>query len=162
MPRRAADSGGPNDIIAWRLVLALSLMGVEPMQTLIGITSLERRSKARLALAIAFLFFGLYSAPHRVHHFFEPLAPAQNGITGHHDNRAPEDAHGHERVPQAPGTDTTDCTVQSLAQNAHASTPPLIELPLPAFAYARFHYPTIAWAAAFNPSPFSQRAPPFI
>jgi hypothetical protein len=132
------------------------------MQPFIRIASLEGRSKARLALATAFLFFVLYTAPHRVHHFFEPLAPAQNGAAVHHDNRAPDDAHGHDHVPQAPGTDTTDCVVQSLAQNAHASTPPLIELPLPAFAYARFEYPSIAWAAAFNPSPFSQRAPPII
>jgi hypothetical protein len=132
------------------------------MQAFIGIASLEARSKARLVLTIAFVFFVLYSAPHRVHHFFEPLAPAQNGAAVHHGNRAPKDAHGHDRIPQAPGTNTTDCAVQSLAQNAQASTPPLIELPLPAFACARLDYPTIAWPAAFNPSPFSQRAPPII
>jgi hypothetical protein len=112
-----------------------------------------------LHLAAAFLFFLVGSAPHRVHHFFEQgtLAPQSAVVTHSHD--AGEDDPGHPHAPQAPGN-APDCAVQSLAQNAHAAAPSLGALPLEEFACARIEHLAVARAASFNPSPFSQRAPP--
>jgi hypothetical protein len=112
-----------------------------------------------LHLATSFLFFLVVSAPHRVHHFFEQGALAPQGDVGAHSNDQGETDHDHQRAPQAPGGDI-DCAVQSLAQNAHAAAPPLIALPFEEFTCARTERPAVARAASFNPSPFSQRAPP--
>src|SRR5688572_915747 len=102
------------------------------MDTLIRLQSVGNRSKACVLLAVAFLFFVLSSAPHRVHHFFEqgPLALAKNlsGLDPHHN--AHDEGHSHGGVPQAPATNSAECAVLSLAQNAHGFTPPLLALPV--------------------------------
>jgi hypothetical protein len=111
-----------------------------------------------LHVAASFLFFLVVSAPHRVHHFFEQggFAP-RSGAAHSHD--AGEESHDHQRAPQGTGGGV-DCTVQSLAQNAHAAAAPLIALPFEQFARAHVDQPAFTRAASFNPSPFSQRAPP--
>jgi hypothetical protein len=110
-----------------------------------------------LHVAASFFFFLVVSAPHRVHHFFEqgPFAP-RSGAAHSHD--AGDEGHDHQRAPQ--GTGEVDCTVQSLAQNAHAAAAPLIALPFERSVHARIDHPAFKRAASFNPSPFSQRAPP--
>lgn len=132
------------------------------MEALIRLRSVGTRGKAHLLLAVAFLFFVLYSAPHRVHHFFEqtPLALANNVGGPDADNSAHEAGHSHGGVPKAPRTNSADCAVLSLAQNAHAFTPPLLALSLQVIACAHVGDLTVFSADSFNPSPFSQRAPP--
>jgi hypothetical protein len=98
------------------------------MQAFIPIASLDRRGKARLALAAAFLFFVLYSTPHRVHHFFENLPSSQ---TGDHET-APvasssgghEHEHDHHSGPESSDprrSSKSNCLAQSVAQNSHLS-----------------------------------------
>ena len=98
------------------------------MQAFMRIASLARRGKTRLALAAAFLFFVLYSAPHRVHHLFENLpslqardhetAPVAAASEGHE--------HGHDHHSGSESSDPSrssksNCLAQSVAQNSHLS-----------------------------------------
>jgi hypothetical protein len=131
------------------------------MEALIRLGSLDSRSKGRFLLAFAFFFFVVSSAPHRVHHFFQESLPAQPNTVSclDCDNSAHKAGHGHNG-PKAPGTNPADCAVLSLAQNAHPFTPPLVALIFQAIAYARVGDLNVFSTASFNPSPFSQRAPP--
>jgi hypothetical protein len=132
---------------------------MEPFKDIVPAGS---RGKACVLVAAAFLFFVLYSAPHRVHHLLEqaPFAPAQTNAATDGGHSASDNHHGHNRIPKTPGTNPADCAVQSLAQNAHASTPALIGLPAQTAACSRRNETAVAWTASFNPSPFAQRAPP--
>jgi hypothetical protein len=116
----------------------------------------KRRSCAALLHAAAFVFFLLYTAPHRVHHFFEQ-SPGIPPV----DHARPNDTsgnHGHEGNPQHPLR--TDCAAQTAAQNSHCAAPPLIELPFSILACAHFEATESARDVSFNPAPCSQRAPP--
>jgi hypothetical protein len=130
------------------------------MPPLIRKLSFDSRSQGRCALAAAFLFFVLYTAPHRVHHFFEqgPIAPADHDDHARSGNSGGTQRHDHDG--QSPQPQRPDCAVQLVAQSTHFASPPLIEFPFSTFACARTELLEVAWAAPFDPSPFSQRAPP--
>jgi hypothetical protein len=132
------------------------------MEALIRRESLDSRGKGCLLLAVAFLFFVLSSTPHRVHHFFEQTTAGQAEHVSALDgaNSAHEADHGHRGLPKAPGTESPDCAVLSLAQNAHASTAALVALPVLPVVYAHAGDLAVLSTGSFNPSPFSQRAPP--
>ena len=118
--------------------------------------SLERGSRARLAIAAAFLFFVFYSTPHRVHHFFEQ-APAEVA----HDHSGESGAaneQNHDRHP--PNPQRTDCAAQMAAQNTHLASVAVSDLAFRQAGCGAIEPVETAWADAFNPSPFSQRAPP--
>jgi hypothetical protein len=120
----------------------------------------KRKSCAATLYAAALVFFLLYTAPHRVHHFFEqrPMAPDEQ-----HDHARSSDpgaAHEHDHEGKSPYPRRSDCVAQMAAQSAHFASPPLIEFPFSTFACARAELLEAGWAASFNPSPFSQRAPP--
>ena len=120
----------------------------------------NRRSHAATVYAAAFVFFLLYTAPHRVHHFFEqaPLAPDEHH--GHARSSDPGTTHEHDHEGNSPHPRRSDCAAQMAAQSTHFASPPLIEFPFSTFACARAELVEAGWAASFNPSPFSQRAPP--
>jgi hypothetical protein len=122
----------------------------------------------RLALAGAFLFFVLYSAPHRVHHLFENLPSSQ---AGDHET-APVAAasesheHGHDHHSGSESSDPgrssakSDCVAQSVAQNSHLSFHQPLKIayhPLKIKAQAD---PPVVAAYQLSRSPSSQRAPP--
>jgi hypothetical protein len=116
----------------------------------------------RLLVAAAFLFLLLYSAPHRVHHFFENASSAKARNPSPLDVSAHNHDHDHHGAPQQPLTNSAGCAVLSLAQNAHAFMPALLTLPVHAVAWDRAAELTVFSTACFNPSPFSQRAPPLL
>jgi hypothetical protein len=130
------------------------------MPSLIPFLSLDSRGKIRCAVAAAFLFFVLYTAPHRVHHVFEqaPFAPAD--LDDHAQASSTAGSHEHDHEGKSPLPQRSDCAAQMAAQSTHFASPPLIELPFSTFACARTELVVVARAASFNPSPFSQRAPP--
>lgn len=130
------------------------------MTSLIRTLSLESRGRARAAVAAAFLFFVLYSAPHRVHHFFEqaPFAPAERDL--HALTSDPAGTRGHDHERESPQSEPTDCAAQLAAQNTHFAAPAPIAFPFTEIIRAQSEIGAVAWAASFNPSPFSQRAPP--
>jgi hypothetical protein len=103
------------------------------------------------------LFFILYSAPHRVHHAFEegPLAPVPRSQSAPASNH-PGDEHDHE--PKS--SQQSDCAARLAAQNTHFASAPLTLVPLSAIACMRSDPGPTQRATPFNPSPFSQRAPP--
>jgi hypothetical protein len=144
------------------------VLHVRAMQAFMRITYLQRRGKTRLALAAAFLFFVLYSAPHRVHHLFENLPSSQAGdhetapvaaaSVGH------EHGHDHHSGPESsdPGRSSakSDCVALSIAQNSHLSFYQSLEIAYhPLKIKAQADPPVIA-AYHLSRSPSSQRAPP--
>jgi hypothetical protein len=134
--------------------------GTKFMRSLNRILFRENRGKVRVAVAAAFLFFVLYSAPHRVHHFFEqrPVAAAQDNNQAWHSDPSAANGHDHEREPPQPKP--TDCTAQLAAQNTHFAAPSPIAFPFAEIIRAQSEIGAVTRAATFNPSPFAQRAPP--
>lgn len=139
------------------------------MQSFIGIASLERQGKMRLALAGAFLFFVLYSAPHRVHHLFEDLGVSSQSSDHaaiptapheHHEQDSAQDNASHEHDHRSRGSAKADCTVQAVAQNFHVAPAQSIEVSYLKIESETQWADTLAWHYHFVPSPFSQRAPP--
>jgi hypothetical protein len=58
----------------------------------------KRKGCAAALYATAFLFFLVYSAPHRVHHFFDQVRPAaQDNSDRHHDT-----ADHHDKTTKEP------------------------------------------------------------
>jgi hypothetical protein len=114
-----------------------------------------------LSAAVSLLFFLAFSAPHRVHHFFEqtlvPAAPRSSQGQAHdHSNGSPRDAH--DQAP--PASKQSDCTVLLLAQTAHASLVALSTLPIfeSAATWLDDQRATVGGARHFSPA--SPRAPP--
>jgi hypothetical protein len=113
-------------------------------------------------MAAAFGFFLAASAPHRLHHFFEqvPGAGHQHAEADHNHAHADGEQHSHHD-PHEPGRkQQPDCVVLSVAKNAHASLVQSFVMPAATFTMARRSDPLLLVAHRFNPSPFSQRAPP--
>jgi hypothetical protein len=114
-----------------------------------------------LSIAAVFGLFLASSAPHRVHHLFERLPAADHSASAtrahdHAEGAEHSDSNQHKRTTSQP----TDCFVLSIAQNAHVT---LVQT----FAFVAVESPftfqgdqAIRETASFNPSPFSQRAPP--
>ena len=139
------------------------------MQAFVHTASLKVRGKTRLALAAAFLFFLLYSAPHRVHHLFEELGvlPKSSDDAGSptapHDHPIQNSAHkntGHEHDHSSGGSAKADCVAQAVAQNFHLAPAQAIEVSYPKLESETQPTDTLTWHYHFRPSPFSQRAPP--
>jgi hypothetical protein len=111
----------------------------------------------RCGLAAALLVFIVYSAPHRVHHAFEegPLGPVPRSQSAPRSDR-----HGDEHDHEPKSSQQSDCAARLAAQNTHFASAPLTAVPLSAIAYVRSELVPTRRTASFNPSPFSQRAPP--
>lgn len=108
--------------------------------------------------------FGLFlasSAPHRVHHFFERLPAAEySAAAGHGHDHAEGAEHGGGDHQERPNSQSTDCLVFSVAQNSHASLVQPFAIFAVEHAIALQGDQAISESRSFNPSPFSQRAPP--
>jgi hypothetical protein len=119
---------------------------------------------AYASIAAAFWFFLVASAPHRVHHFFEQVSASQKNHGAHIQSHEHADGkqHGdddhHHRQPAQP----KDCTVLSVAQNAHASLVQSFHFAVLECTVARDRDLPVATASSFNPAPLSQRAPPLV
>jgi hypothetical protein len=149
--------------------------------------ALNARSVCSLGIISLFVLFLASSAPHRVHHLFENLsheskpnaATAQLVTTkvpakshhhhssdhsssphehGHHAEVSHATTDGHER--QEDRSAQSDCVAQTVAQNSHVL---LVELSTTDLLTAELDClltDSASSFAGFNPSPFSQRAPP--
>ena len=114
-----------------------------------------------LTIAAVFALFLPLSAPHRVHHFFERLPAASHSASAaqahdHAGSAETSDTNQHKRTTSEP----TDCFVLSITQNSHVTG-------VQTFAFVAIERPfagqsdqAITQTASFDPSPFSQRAPP--
>jgi hypothetical protein len=139
------------------------------MQAFVHTASLKGRGKTRLALAATFLFFVLYSAPHRVHHLFEELSVSPERSddaatpTAPHDHPTQNSAYnnaGHEHDHSSGGSAKADCMAQAVAQNFHLAPAQAIEVSYLKLESETQPADTLTWHYHFRPSPFSQRAPP--
>ena len=138
------------------------------MQACTRIASLERRGKTRLALAAAFLFFVLYSAPHRVHHLFEEIGvspkssdeAARSTPHSHPGQKSEPDNASHEHDQSSRDSAKADCVPQAVAQNFHVAPAQSIKVDYLELESKAQPAVTLSWHYHFSPSPFSQRAPP--
>ena len=143
------------------------------------IISRHLRSSCALGIISCFVLFLTASAPHRVHHLFENLPKphgqdhhahpsTQSGTTSAVDHDT--DDHEHSASPAHAGTTHDDqnhdrasqrvCLLQSAAQHSHLSSAQLVEIAfLSIESEERPDRPSLR-LSPFNPSPFSQRAPP--
>jgi hypothetical protein len=114
-----------------------------------------------LSVAAAFWVFLVVSAPHRVHHFFEQF-PATEQRVGHAHAHAHADGsqHRHHDHHDSRPKQQNDCVVLTVAQNVHASLVQVFDFAVIASAVARYGESLVTAVSSFNPSPFSQRAPP--
>jgi hypothetical protein len=123
-------------------------------------TTMPSRRGLFLSVAAAFVFFLAASAPHRVHHFFEQFpAPAEQRAAHTHEH-ADGSQHSHHDHHNSRPKQQNDCVVLSVAQNAHASLVQAFHFAVIASAMARCGESAVTAVSSFNPSPFSQRAPP--
>lgn len=107
--------------------------------------------------ALTFLFFLAFSAPHRVHHFFEQAKQHVAEVKAH-DHSEGTDHSGHDRP--SPSSKPSDCAVLSVAQTAHASLVTPFSLPhLDRTADFRDHHFAPAIPSRYS-SPAAPRAPP--
>jgi hypothetical protein len=139
------------------------------MQAFVHIASLKGRGKTRLALAAAFLFFILYSAPHRVHHLFEDLSVSPKSSDnaarptaphGHSEQNSEDRNAGHDHDHSSGGSAKADCMAQAVAQNSHITPAQATEVDYLELESKTQPAVTLSWHYHFSPSPFSQRAPP--
>jgi len=114
-----------------------------------------------LNAAISLLFFLVFSAPHRVHYFFEQTSSP----TAHHIIYA--DAHNHsdgnDRDPHdksQPVSKKSDCIVLSISQATHLSLVALFSFPIFEGATVRCDNHRATAIASRHSSPASPRAPP--
>ena len=123
----------------------------------------------RLALAGAFLFFVLYSAPHRVHHLFEELGVSSKSSdhaaepTAPHDHPAQNSEHdnaSHEHDHSSDGSAKAECVIQAVAQNFHFAPAQATEVSYLELEAETRPAVSVAPHYHFSLSPFSQRAPP--
>jgi len=114
-----------------------------------------------LSIAAVFGLFLASSAPHRVHHLFERLPAADHSAAAKQArNHADGAEHGDSDHHKRPSSQPTDCFVLSVAQNAHASLVQAFTFVAVVRAVALQGDQAVAETTSFNPSPFSQRAPP--
>ena len=113
-----------------------------------------------LAVAGTFLFFLVLSAPHRVHHFFEQFAPANDTRTDYQHEHSDGAQHSHGKQQDRPRSQQNDCVALSLAQHAHTSLVQLFSFSVPERAVVREWEHSVLAESAFSSAPCSQRAPP--
>src|SRR2546425_777768 len=104
-----------------------------------------------LSTATFLVFFILFSAPHRVHHFFEEFSSPQP--KGH------ADPHQH---PSRPTPDNPPCIAQSVAKSCHLNLIAPVSLLLIQTVIGGVVLSREVWIPNLTPSPFSQRAPPLV
>jgi hypothetical protein len=145
----------------------------------VKIISRHLRSTCSLGIIASFVVFLAASAPHRVHHFFENLpkphgqdhhthSSIQSGTTSAVDHDTND--HEHCASPAHAGTTHDDqnhngtaqtvCLLQSAAQHSHLSSAQLVEIAFLSIESEERPDRPSSRLSPFNPSPFSQRAPP--
>ena len=114
-----------------------------------------------LNAAISLLFFLVFSAPHRVHHFFEQTAAPSAHHIAHgqaHNHSSGNDRDAHD--PSPPASKRSDCAVLSVAQTAHGSLVALFTLPIFEGAASCRDDHRATTITSRRSSPASPRAPP--
>jgi hypothetical protein len=109
--------------------------------------------------ALSFLFFLVFSAPHRVHHVYEQL----HSSTARHVDHGEIDDHAKSNDRRSSGNQPSkanDCVVLVVTQTAHLSSVSSFDLPVLATATPRRAYYPSETIKSFNASPASPRAPP--
>ena len=100
----------------------------------------------------AFLFTLVYSAPHRVHHFFDSYQEAHQGA----------DADDHRsRVPRTPIASDSNCVFQAAANSYQLAPTALVQFFSPSVIIADLTVPVDSAIRQHpNPHSFQIRAPP--
>jgi len=138
-------------------------------------------SACALGIISCFVLFLAASAPHRVHHLFENLPkphgqdrhahpPTQSDATDHTHTDHHADAHSADPLyADAPhddqnhdGTAQTVCLLQGAAQHSHLSAAQPVSIIFLKVEFEKRLDRLPLLLSPFNPSPFSQRAPPTI
>ena len=88
--------------------------------------------------------------------------PSQSSGAPDHDSLIPEASHANAPRDDAHHDNSaqTDCVMQSVAQNSHLTPIQAIEIVFPELEVEAHPDLMTARRSHFNPSPFSQRAPP--
>jgi hypothetical protein len=124
---------------------------------------LNLRSSCAVGIVSLFVLFLVASAPHRVHHFFEKLPfPVAETHSHAHDHPTSDTSQSHGQDHESRQPQQSDCAMQSVAQNSHVSSAQLIEIAFLEISSAQKADHRVVISTSFNPSPFSQRAPPTI
>ena len=135
----------------------------------------DPRAICSLGSASFFVLLLAASAPHRVHHLFENYRglnhihpSSRSGATSAVDDHTHR--HGHPVDPLHAGTTHNDknhgdtaqtvCLLQSVSQHSHLSIVSLVEIPFLSTESDERSGRLFLRLSPFNPSPFSQRAPP--
>jgi hypothetical protein len=118
----------------------------------IGHRPSKRKSCAAVLYAAAFLFFLVYTTPHRVHHLFEQVSPA--------DQQHADDHHKHSGH-QNKSANESDCVFQtSVNRCAFGLTPLFQPLTLAHLIQDVVDFPDTNRPQQFLSAPFQIRAPP--
>jgi hypothetical protein len=141
----------------------------------VRIISRNFHSVCSLGIISCFVLFLAASAPHRVHHLFENLPkthPRDHHIHPSTQSSATDHTHGdaHSAGPlhadtthddqNHDGTTQTICLLQGAAQHSHLSTAHLVTVAFLNIESKERQEGPFLRLSPFNPSPFSQRAPP--
>ena len=110
--------------------------------------------------AICFLFFLVFSTPHRVHHLHEQL-PSPKAHPINHANAHDHADHSDRSVPNhQPAAKPNDCVVLSVAQGVHVSLVAPFDLPVFETAAAGRVHHLVLKIKSYSTTPRSPRAPP--
>jgi hypothetical protein len=113
-----------------------------------------------LNAAVSLLFFLVFSAPHRVHHFFEEW-PSPTGRQVTHGQSHDHADRNDQRSPDSrPASKPNDCVVLSVAQSAHVSLVASFDLAVFETAAAGCATHLTVTIKSVSASPGSPRAPP--
>ena len=136
------------------------------------------RTSCALGIISCFVLFLTASAPHRVHHLFENLPKThdqddhahpsiQSVTTSAVDHDADDDEHSAPAHAGAThddqnhdGTAQTVCLLQNAGQHSHLSNAQLVEMTFLSIQSEERPDGSSFLLSRFNPSPFSQSAPP--
>jgi hypothetical protein len=133
------------------------------------------RSTCSVGIVSLFVLFLAASAPHRVHHLFENLRKThvrdhhihpstQSGARGHTHGDAhsagPLHADTTHDDQNHDGTTQTICLLQGAAQHSHLSAAQPVSIIFLKVEFEERLDRLLLLLSPFNPSPFSQRAPP--
>ena len=106
---------------------------------------------AYLATSALFLFFLIYSTPHRVHHFFDEHK-------AHRTSTIDQDPQSERDTTNTPDT---PCVIQTAAKTCQAGLPSIIGVAsIPSFIKKVLFPFTTRISSYFLPSAFQIRAPP--
>lgn len=141
-----------SSLIGFRCLYTITTVGSREMKEIRYQFSFIRLRGAPVLWAASFLFFLIYSQPHRVHHFFEQFPAAHQPADDHH--HAPTDHHNRR-------SNDSNCVFQVSASRCHLGLVSQVSPEPPPIWIGQIKFSrTISQTADFRPAVFHIRAPP--